>query len=148
MNERQHPEDAKIAASKMGRTQRILPRLRKPILMRLLSAAIVYVVSYIALSFTGGYAGMASGLHRTPWGFAVGDCYEWQPRFGSGHISRDASRKNVWDADAAGIFFAPAIYLDQRFVHRRVMFLKSDWSVDPSAVMPPSRLHPRERPKT
>jgi hypothetical protein len=119
-------------------------------LLRLLAAAIVYVGSYLALSYTGGYVGMVSGLHRMPWGFAVPDCYEWQPRFGSGHLFRDAAGKDVWDTDAgpAGIFFAPAIYLDQRFVHRRVMFMKADWSVDQSVLMPASKLHPRERRKT
>lgn len=102
---------------------------------------LLYVASYAALSFTGGWVVTESGEVRIF--TAVADTFQWQPRYGSCQRFHSVSGDYTVRADALGYFFAPLILLDQRFVHRTIPFITGDGhAIEPLPAPPLSHYHP------
>lgn len=102
---------------------------------------LLYFVSYVALSFTGGWVVTESGEVRIF--TAVADTFQWQPRYGSCQRFHSASGDYTIRADTLGYFFAPFILLDQRFVHLTIHFITSDGHAIERLPAPPlSQYHP------
>ncbi len=117
-------------------------RMNKFFWRMLIASAAVYSLTYAMMSYCGGYRGIQSGNLRVSYGFAIPDAFEWQPYWGEGYVFVEVGGSKTWRCDLVGICFAPLMYLDQKLVHRRIVFLRNDLSVDYSAFPSPSRLHP------
>lgn len=108
---------------------------------RLVLGLVLYVGSYAALSFTGGWVVSESGEVRLI--MAVADTFQWQPRHGRCERFRQVDGDYTLRADAVGYFFAPLILLDQRFVHPTIRFITTDGRMlEPLPVPPLSEYHP------
>jgi len=90
---------------------------RKRIFIVMFSALAVYIVSYVILSFCGGYEFGQSGKMRYNFGLSVLDVQQWQPRYARGRIFTQVDGTTIFQANPLGYIFAPAILLDQKFFH-------------------------------
>lgn len=101
---------------------------------------VLYVASYAALSFSGGWVVTESGEVRIF--TAVADTFQWQPRYGNCQRFHTASGDDTLRADALGYFYSPLILLDQGFVQRTIPFINADGQViQPLPAPPLSQYH-------
>lgn len=124
----------------MKHTGKVVPRnrfLRWPMVL----AVMLYIGSYVVLSCTGGWVVAESGRVRLV--MAMADQFQWQPRYGSCGLFRSADGTTTIRADGLGWIYAPLILLDQRFWHRTIPFIASDFhAVEPLLAPPLSEFHP------
>jgi hypothetical protein len=120
--------------------QLIIPIRRWRVLRRMSVLLAAYVLAYGVLSATGGWVVSESGEHRIV--MAVADQFEWQPRYGSCQRFRSASGDYTLRADTLGYVFVPLILLDQRFIHRTILFFGADGPLDPVPAPPLAQYHP------
>lgn len=107
----------------------------------------VYVAAYVVLSAFGGWGQTGSGKLRIRYpdyvGFAIHDCFVWQPIIGDCQLFVNSSGENTLRGDAFGYMFCPLILLDQRFVHRTIYFMDPNGNNIESAKEPPlTDFHP------
>lgn len=112
---------------------------------RILTFAIVlgiYCISYVVLSFCGGYRLIMFG-RPNPSGLGHSD-FVWQPRFGKCY-----QWGNGYAMDALGLTYFPLIYLDQKLVHQSrpyIEFPNADIDHARMGDWPPTELmHPTAR---
>lgn len=121
--------------------------LRRYVLLVFGRLVLLYVAVYVVLSAFGGWGWGATGKFRFHFrhsiGFAMPDCYIWQPFIGDCQLFTDVSGENTLRGDNIGYFFAPLILLDQRFIHRTIYCISPDGSFIQSAKEPPrTDFHP------
>lgn len=108
----------------------------------------VYLVSYVALSFLGGYRLVMSGQAR-PTGLAFSDTFVWQPRFGTCYPFHTAAGDRTHHMDGLGLLYFPLIRLDQIYVHQSRLYITfADDDVDKPRFHPwppAERMHPNAR---
>ncbi len=102
---------------------------------------VIYVCSYLILSFTGGYIVSESGEHRIV--VAMADVYIWLPYYGICRPFRNARGDHIIQYDLIGFFYCPLILLDQKYIHPTIRFLDNGRYVVPSPAPALEKYHPR-----
>ncbi len=105
--------------------------------------SVIYLVSFAALAYFGGYMTLASGQFR-PFGFASADTWVWQPRYGTFYPFHHAGGQDAHMADAIGYFYSPLICATQHSIRPSMPFIHADGSGASPYPRFPSRaeLHP------
>jgi hypothetical protein len=93
------------------------------------SIVVFYVLSYAVLSLTGGWVVSESGMRRWNFGLATADILIWQPRYGACQWFIGVDGSGQLRGTKLGYFYTPLILLDQRFVHRTIVFVRPDGSM-------------------
>lgn len=88
------------------------------VILGILCFFVLYIGTYVFLSWGGRYCFMQSGEVRYKSGLSVSDVVKWQPKFIYWNIHRDIDGGLSIQSNFIGIIYSPLIYLDQKVVHK------------------------------
>jgi hypothetical protein len=79
------------------------------------------------------------------YGFSIGDCMMWDPRWGVVRQRRTIYGSTQFDFDLVGFFYFPLISIDRTIWHKTVYFLDDNGKMINQDELRNIKLHPRER---
>jgi len=104
---------------------------------------LLYVLTYIPNSLTGGWIANESGKIRLLGGLANCDQYIWMPRFGVCQIFQWSNGRNGIKVQGLGYFYCPLILIDQAYFHRTIRFFNENMmEAKPYPFPPIEKFHP------
>lgn len=88
-------------------------------------ALLLYLGSYIALSYSGEYGIAASRKLQTPLGsLSIPDTRQWQPKGLDLVVVKDQNGNWNWTGNTAGYVYSPLILIDRQLWHPSDHLLK------------------------
>lgn len=79
---------------------------------------LLYVGTYIALSFTGGYRVASTGNARIPLlSVSIPDSQQWQPKYLELEVMKTGSGSWTTNGNLGGYIFSPLILIDRKLWH-------------------------------
>ena len=120
------------------------PQTKKRLLIATSVTAAIYLLSYAALAYGGGYLFVRSGHFRPLNGLAMMDTLVWQPRVGIFFPFRTISGKDTYQKDFIGALYSPLILFQQMTVTPSIRTVEPDGSRSTLRQTLPTRqkLHP------